>query len=132
MLRMFTCCLSSPLQLRLLTALSNVNLVTCTQQALLRMVWLGAFSPHALACCAEMLTVSGPPVGPQDIEHTAETKTRKHMLCRLSAPLQLRLLTALCNDTLEGGNMRAELAGRVDQIAALHSERHQTLLEVLY
>ena len=53
------------------------------------------------------------------------------MLCRLSAPLQLRLLTALCNDTLEGGNMRAELAGRVDQIAALHSERHQTLLEVL-
>ena len=50
--------------------------------------------------------------------------------CRLSAPLHLRLLTALCNDTLEGGNMRAELASRVDQIAALHSERHHMQLEV--
>ena len=44
--------------------------------------------------------------------------------------MHLRLLTALCNDTLEGANMRAELAGRVDQISALQSERHQTQLEV--
>jgi hypothetical protein len=50
--------------------------------------------------------------------------------CRLSGPMHLRLLTALCNDTLEGANMRAELAGRVDQISALQSERHQTQLEV--
>ena len=40
------------------------------------------------------------------------------------------MLTALCNDTLEGASMRAELAGRVDQISALHSERHQMQLEV--
>ncbi len=44
--------------------------------------------------------------------------------------MHLRLLTALCNDTLEGANMRAELAGRVDQISALQSERHQMQLEV--
>ncbi|KAL0037869.1 hypothetical protein WJX79_002900 [Trebouxia sp. C0005] len=48
---------------------------------------------------------------------------------RLSGPMHLRLLTALCNDTLEGANMRAELAGRVDQISALQSERHQRQLE---
>ncbi|DBA80639.1 TPA: hypothetical protein ACH3X1_007887 [Trebouxia sp. C0004] len=48
---------------------------------------------------------------------------------RLSGPMHLRLLTALCNDTLEGANMRAELAGRVDQISALQSERHQMQLE---
>ena len=44
--------------------------------------------------------------------------------------MHLRLLTALCNDTLEGANMRAELAGRVDRISALQSERHQMQLEV--
>ncbi len=44
--------------------------------------------------------------------------------------MHLRLLTALCNDTLEGANMRAELAGRVDHISALQSERHQMQLEV--
>ena len=52
-------------------------------------------------------------------------------MCRLSASLHLRLLTVLCNDTLEGASMRAELAGRVDQISALQSERHQTQLEVI-
>ena len=44
--------------------------------------------------------------------------------------MHLRLLTVLCNDTLEGASMRAEMAGRVDQISALHSERHQMQLEV--
>ncbi|KAL3155881.1 hypothetical protein ABBQ32_012881 [Trebouxia sp. C0010 RCD-2024] len=48
---------------------------------------------------------------------------------RLSPPLHLRMLTVLCNDILDGASMRAELAGRVDQISALHSERHQMQLE---
>ena len=58
------------------------------------------------------------------------TATKQSLSCRLSGPLHLRLLTVLCNDTLEGANMRAELVGRVDQISALHSERHQVQLEV--
>lgn len=50
--------------------------------------------------------------------------------CRLPWQFHLRLLSALCNDLIEGAALKQEIATRVDGIASLHAGHRALLAEV--
>ena len=53
-------------------------------------------------------------------------------ICRLPWAFHLRLLSALCNDLIEGGALKTEIAARVDAIASLHAGHRAQLAEVSF
>ena len=50
--------------------------------------------------------------------------------CRLGAAFHLRLLSALCNDLIEGSVLKTEIQGRVDAMLALHTQHRQYIMAV--
>ena len=49
---------------------------------------------------------------------------------RLGRAFHLRLLSALCNDLIEGVALKAEIQTRVDNMLALHATHRQSVVEV--
>ena len=49
---------------------------------------------------------------------------------RLGAAFHLRLLSALCNDLIEGSVVKAEIQSRVDAMLALHNQHRQFTISV--
>ena len=52
------------------------------------------------------------------------------LCCRLGAAFHLRLLSALCNDLIEGTVLKAEIQSRVDKADSLHTSHKQFLAAV--
>ena len=55
---------------------------------------------------------------------------REGCACRLGRAFHLRLLSALCNDLIEGVALKAEIQTRVDNMLALHASHRQSQIEV--